>query len=108
MSNVNLIVEQNGKLTQASFSGELTIYAMESLMPELQRLVQAQGSLTLNFEQISELDGSGLQFIQIIKHHRQQHLLPTTIQLNGDLAAKMQNLGLAESLADQVELTHGS
>ncbi len=108
MSSVNFSVEQTDGRTLVNIEGELTIYAMESLSLSLQEWAQAKGPLTLGLEAVTTIDGSGLQFILILKTQRDKNQQPTHIHLPESMLSKWQTLGLAEIFNTEEEPAYGT
>ena len=104
MNMVNVTVSTEQDRTLAIFDGELTIYAMESLSPILPELAQSEGLLTVDLSAVSELDGSGFQFLQILTRHRRAHSARTEIIAGDAVHTRLYGLGLAEAVSNPQEV----
>lgn len=108
MNSVNVTLSHEQNRTLASFDGELTIYAMESLSPVLTELVSCGGLLTVDLSTVTDMDGSGFQFLLIIKHHRDLHSDRTEIIAGEAVLKKLGGLGLAEIFSELEEVAYGT
>jgi anti-anti-sigma regulatory factor len=108
MNSIHVSVTSENGQTTAIFDGELTIYSMESLSALLPQVAEQEGLLIVDLRAVSELDGSGFQFLQILKRYRSKLSYQTRILANDALLEKLQGLGLAAEFDNEKEAAYGT
>lgn len=72
MAKIKIEQNQPGNI-EVAMSGDLNIYSVAEIFEKLQKELQFEDNIKLDFKEITELDTAGLQlFIMLIKHAKEQ------------------------------------
>lgn len=72
MITMEITVNRNDEGLTVELIGELNIYAMERFSENVSDWLLEQAKLVLNLEQVTAIDGSGLQIMLFLRHIRRK------------------------------------
>lgn len=103
-----LKIEETSEGCVVALAGELTIYQVASLYPQLAPWLEDPRPLQVDLSGLQELDTAGIQLLLFLYRQRHAARLPTGFNHPSDaVASALQLLGL-EPLLGEVEVEQGA